>query len=222
MYLREAILENYLNEPTVTTPFDLSHLGSDLENTPTLQTYSISQVWCYRSGAHDFLMLQLYPPKDGATHMREIWMRMERAPKAKIQSAALSSSRRFQAQDSYAMNYDYHVLMEGEGKKTKAVMVLSQFSGLSMNNIVDLVTTIRAVSSKWQLLGTNCRWFCAVTLRALRDHFHGLDMMIGVTKGGLFEFRGDEGESANKVQEQLVALLAKRRSEPRAASEHQF
>ncbi|KAH7325411.1 hypothetical protein B0J17DRAFT_224453 [Rhizoctonia solani] len=201
MYIREDNLDEHLSrqEPK---EFDLVDLKRNLRDTPTLQVFNISQVWCYRSGVHDFLVFQLIRPQ--GSHLPStgrIWMRLERGPITSRRRNPFSFSRSSSApaRDTYSINYHCDALMaHEEGRKLIAALNLE--SDLSLSDVADLMEVVHNVSSIWKLFGTNCRWLCAVTLDALKVHFNGYWMEGGPARRFL-EFSGAESSAARQVKE---------------------
>ncbi|KAG8710613.1 hypothetical protein FRC11_004308, partial [Ceratobasidium sp. 423] len=194
MYIREESLEDHLTKQSI-IKFDLEDLETDLDNTPTLQAYTVDTVWCFRSAVHEFLLLHLSHYRG---QLRKIWLRIERAPKAVRRLS--SSPRPAQTHDTFSMSYERAVVMEEENKSVKVIAEINGMSNLSLRHIVDLMAVIQLVSGEWELLNTNCRWFCAVILEALKKHFDGNWMPIH-PHDKLLDFRGKESVRAEKVRE---------------------
>lgn len=155
----------------------------------------VIDIWCYRSGVHEFLLFQLESHKS----RRKFWMRLDRTPQQVRK--LLWTSQRALANDEYRMSYDRDTLLVGERRSMKLVEALTQLShALSMGHIVVLMNIIRDASKTWELIGTNCRWFCAVTLDSLQRHFGG-KWMISTFHAGIANFRGFDNPATKQVQE---------------------
>ncbi|CAE6487380.1 unnamed protein product [Rhizoctonia solani] len=128
---------------------------------------------------------------------KDIWMRMERVPKFPRRA----QSHLFPANDIYSLSYDYGVMLKQENSSIKAIACLSQLPGLSLAHIVELTSIIRNVCGEWEQLDTNSRWFCAVTLGALKRRFNGIWMM-GEPRDGLLDFYGAQSHPAQIVWDQ--------------------
>lgn len=188
------MVEKYLSYDNP-TPFDVAHLASDLDDTPTLRMSQVVGIWCYRSGVHEFLLFQL----ESQRSRKKFWMRLDRMPQ--FVRKALRTSKRTPAHDTYRMNYNRKTLLVGEEKTPKLVEELTDMShAISMSHIVLLMSIIRDASIMWELVGTNCRWFCAVTLESLQRHFGGEYMASGL-HNGLANFRGFDNPATKKVRE---------------------
>lgn len=187
------MIEQYLSCSNP-TPFDITYLESDLRNTETLQMSKVDSIRCYRSGVHEFLLFRLESHKS-----KKFWMRLDRMPQ--YIRKMLQTLQQAPAIDTYRMSYDCKVLLAGENENRKLVGELTQLSHtLSISHIVRLMNSIRDASRTWELVGTNCRWFCAVIIDSLHRHFGG-HSMIPKFHTEIANFRGFDHPATRRVQD---------------------
>ncbi|CAE6407945.1 unnamed protein product [Rhizoctonia solani] len=202
MYIREENLEEHLKRES-RRDFELVELKSDLHDTPTLQALTIGHIGCYRSGIHEFILLQLElahtQTSQPAPTTRKIWMRMERNPITPRVSFPFSRTSSFRARDTYSISSNRDILLAGDDSR-KLIAMLGSMSSISLRDVVELMEIIQNVSWTWKLFGTNCRWFCAVILDAFYTHFNGY-WMEGSPARGFFEFSGAENTAARAVKQ---------------------
>lgn len=196
MFLQENNINDYLTSTsTALTRFDIMYLEGDIERTQTLKGSRVADVWCYRSGVHEFLLFHLESP----TPEKKFWMRLDRMPG--IIRGILRVSQRAPANDTYCMNLDRDKLLVEGDEAPELIEGLTDLSPPpSMRDIALLMNVIQEVSRTWELFRTNCRWFCAVSLDSLQHHFGG-KWMTAKFHRGLANFRGFDSDATRKVRE---------------------